>query len=117
MNPNKIDKLAIFCGASIGNSAVYAESAKELADVMSNNNITLVYGGAKVGLMGAIANHMLVNGSNVIGVIPQSLVDVEIAHEGLTEQHIVNSMHERKVLISQLADGFIMLPGGFRIIG
>ena len=105
-------KIGVFCGSSRGNSALYAESAEQLADVMSSKKMTLVYGGAKVGLMNCIAERMLKNGSPVIGVIPQSLAEVEIAHEGLTELHMVNSMHERKVLITELSDGFVMLPGG-----
>jgi uncharacterized protein (TIGR00730 family) len=112
MNLNKIKKLGIFCGANMGNSSLYSEAAENLADLMSAMGIDLVYGGAKVGLMGAIANRMVQNGAAVIGVIPKSLFDVEIAHEGLTKLHVVNSMHERKALISELSDGFIMLPGG-----
>lgn len=108
---NVIKKIGVFCGSSMGNSALYRESAEKLADAMSSSGITLVYGGAKVGLMGSLANRMLQNGSNVIGIIPNSLVD-EIAHEGLTELHIVTSMSERKAYINELADGFIMLPGG-----
>lgn len=107
-----IKKLAIFCGSSVGNSDLYREGAEKLADVMSAAGVTVIYGGAKVGLMGFIADRMLANGANVIGVIPQSLVDVEVAHQNLTALHIVNTMHERKALIAELADGFIMLPGG-----
>jgi uncharacterized protein (TIGR00730 family) len=112
MSHTKIKNLAVFCGSSVGNSTLYGEAAEKLADVMSNLGITLVYGGAKVGLMGLIANRMLSHGAKVIGVMPKSLVDVEIAHKGLTELHIVNSMHARKALIAELVDGFIMLPGG-----
>jgi uncharacterized protein (TIGR00730 family) len=107
-----INTLCVFCGAHTGNVDTYRHDAERLADALTQAGINLVYGGAKVGLMGIIANRMLSNGSNVIGVIPQSLVDVEIAHEKLTELHIVNSMHERKALLSKLSDGFIMLPGG-----
>ncbi|MFA5959847.1 MAG: TIGR00730 family Rossman fold protein [Tatlockia sp.] len=108
----KIKALAVFCGANSGNQSVYQKAAEQLADSLSAAHIALVYGGAKVGLMGSLANRMLGHGSEVFGVIPQSLVDVEVAHEKLTKLHIVDSMHERKVLISELADGFIMLPGG-----
>ncbi len=108
----KINSLTVFCGAHLGNSDLYSKAAQNLANAMSSSGISLVYGGAKVGLMGTIANQMLEIGSKVIGVIPQSLVDVEIAHEGLTELHIVSSMAERKALMSELSDGFIMLPGG-----
>lgn len=108
-----MDKLAVFCGANTGHSAIYAEQATELADALCAQGITLVYGGAKIGLMGIIANRMLKQGGQVIGVIPQSLVDVEIAHDGLTALHVVESMQERKQRLFDLADGFIMLPGGF----
>lgn len=108
-----IRKIAVFCGSNIGNNKQYRIAAKELADTMQDTGIALVYGGAKVGLMGIIADHMLKQGGHVIGVIPQSLVDVEIAHDALSEIHVVNSMHERKALMAELADGFIMLPGGF----
>lgn len=112
MNSNKIIKLGVFCGARSGNSPLYKEAAEQLANVMKELGISLVYGGAKVGLMGIIANQMLLKGGKVIGVMPKSLVDVEIAHEGLTELHVVNSMNERKVRFAELSDGFIMLPGG-----
>ncbi|MBA2710576.1 MAG: TIGR00730 family Rossman fold protein [Tatlockia sp.] len=107
-----ITKIGIFCGANSGYSSIYSEAAETLADQLASMGISLVYGGAKVGLMGTLANRMIQRGAAVIGIIPKSLFDVEIAHEGLTELHIVNSMHERKALISDLSDGFIMLPGG-----
>lgn len=112
LHNNRINKLAVFCGSNTGYSDEYRQSAENMADVLSSIGITLVYGGAKIGLMGVIANRMLKNGSKVIGVIPKSLVDIEIAHDGLTELHVVNSMYERKVLICKLSDGFILLPGG-----
>jgi uncharacterized protein (TIGR00730 family) len=104
--------LAIFCGSNIGCTDLYREGAENLADVMSASGLTLIYGGASVGLMGIIANRMLQNGGKAVGVIPQTMVDVEIAHQHLTKLHIVRTMRERKALISELADGFIMLPGG-----
>lgn len=107
-----IKSLAIFCGSNSGNKPVYAELALKLADAIINADLALIYGGAKVGLMGIIANHVLEKKGRVIGVMPKSLVDVEIAHEHLTEFHVVNTMHERKALIEKLADGFILLPGG-----
>lgn len=107
-----INKLGIFCGANAGNSDLYREGAEQLADVLSAAGITLVYGGSKLGLMGCIADRMLGNGGHVIGVIPQALVNVEIEHQGLTTLHVVNTMHERKAMIADLSDGFIMLPGG-----
>ncbi len=107
-----IKKLAIYCGSSAGVSDSYREGAERLADVLSEAGIAIVYGGAKVGLMRVIADRMLANGGTVIGVIPQALVDVEVAHDGLTELHVVANMHDRKALIAELADGFIMMPGG-----
>lgn len=112
MSLSPINKIAVFCGSGTGNTQKYTQAAEEFANVMSSAGITVIYGGAKVGLMGIIANRMLENGGKVIGVMPKSLVDVEIAHDALTELHVVNSMHERKALIADLADSFIMLPGG-----
>lgn len=112
MTVAKINKIAVFCGSHAGHSPIYSESAQQLADGLFKFELTLIYGGAKVGLMGAIADRMLNHKGHVIGVMPQSLIDVELAHPSLTELHIVNSMHERKELISEIADGFIMLPGG-----
>lgn len=112
MNQSKFKSIAVFCGSRMGNNPAYQMAARELVDELLARDITLVYGGADVGLMKVIADHMLENGGEVIGVIPQSLVDVEIAHEGLTKLHIVDSMNRRKELIAELSDGFIMLPGG-----
>lgn len=108
-----IHKIGVFCGANTGNSILYQQDAEKLADVLTHAGITLVYGGANVGLMSIIANRMLSHGAKVIGVIPKFLADVEIAHTALTELHIVNSMDERKRLIAELSDGFMMLPGGY----
>ncbi|OGT50619.1 MAG: Rossman fold protein, TIGR00730 family [Gammaproteobacteria bacterium RIFCSPHIGHO2_12_FULL_41_15] len=107
-----LKSIAVFCGSSPGISETFGESTEKLAETMAQAGISLVYGGANVGLMGILADKMLTSGSRVIGVIPKSLVDVEIAHTGLTDLQIVNSMHERKARIAALADGFIMLPGG-----
>lgn len=107
-----IKKIAVFCGSNSGNLSAYADDAKNLADVMSNAGISLVYGGANVGLMRITADQMLKNNAEVIGVIPKSLVDVEIAHQQLTELRVTRSMHERKAVMAELADGFIMMPGG-----
>lgn len=107
-----IKSLTIFCGSSTGKSPLYTDGAISLADAMCAAGIRLVYGGAKVGLMGLLADRMLYNGGEVIGVIPQALIDVEIQHPGLTRLHVVNTMHERKAMLADLADGFIMLPGG-----
>ncbi|WP_026673417.1 LOG family protein [Alkalihalobacterium bogoriense] len=104
--------IAVFCGSSPGNDPVYMEQARRLGEVLVENNINLVYGGATVGCMGAVADAVMANGGKVIGVIPEKLRNVEIAHEQLTELHVVKTMHERKALIADYADGFIAMPGG-----
>jgi uncharacterized protein (TIGR00730 family) len=109
---HKINTIAIYCGSNMGGDPAYLTMAKQLALAMVEANIDIIYGGGNVGLMGVMADTALIAGGKVIGVIPQSLVDYEVAHEGLTDLHIVDSMHERKALMAKLADGFIMLPGG-----
>lgn len=104
--------LAVFCGSSIGASAVYVEEAKNLGAELAKRNITLVYGGSSVGIMGAVADSVLEAGGNVIGVMPDFLEKKEIAHKSLTELIVVESMHERKAKMAELADGFMALPGG-----
>ncbi len=110
MNP--INKIAIFCGSSTGINPVYRKACLELARLLSLHKTGLVYGGGNIGLMGVLADEMLRLGGEVVGVIPQKLVDIEVAHPGLTEMHIVHTMHERKALMMKLADAFIILPGG-----
>lgn len=105
--------ICVFCGSSVGKRGVYSEAARYLGKVLAENNITLVFGGGKVGLMGVIANSVLENGGTCIGVIPQSIADLEIAHTGLDELHIVDSMAERKEMMAGLSDAFIAMPGGF----
>lgn len=105
-------KLAVFCGSSDGASPAYKEGAVQLGKEMARRGITLVYGGASVGIMGTVADAVLEAGGQVIGVIPQMLEDREISHRGLTELIVVGSMHERKMKMAELADGFIALPGG-----
>ncbi len=105
-------RLAVFCGSSNGSSDVYIESAKKFGKELAKRNIALVYGGASVGVMGAVADSVLDEGGYVIGVMPSFLDDREIAHKDLTELIIVDSMHERKAKMADLADGFIALPGG-----
>jgi uncharacterized protein (TIGR00730 family) len=105
-------RICVFCGSSPGLTPAYADGARRLAEALVEANITLVYGGAHLGLMGILADAMLATGGEVIGVIPRSLQDQEIAHTGLTDLRIVGSMHERKALMAELADGFIALPGG-----
>ncbi|MED4041381.1 TIGR00730 family Rossman fold protein [Niallia taxi] len=105
-------KLAVFCGSSNGASKIYIESAKKLGKELAKRNISLVYGGASVGIMGAVADSVLNEGGYVIGVMPSFLDNREIAHKNLSELIIVDSMHERKAKMAALADGFIALPGG-----
>lgn len=105
--------LCIYCGSKNGNSDIYLEMAKELGQFCANNQIRIIYGGASVGLMGILADTCLQNGGEVIGVMPQHLVDWEVAHPNLTELKIVNSMHERKALMASLSDAFLAIPGGF----
>ncbi|AYV71909.1 TIGR00730 family Rossman fold protein [Bacillus sp. PK3-056] len=105
-------KLAVFCGSSNGVSDIYIEGAKKLGKELAKRNITLVYGGASVGIMGAVADSVLNEGGYVIGVMPSFLDNREIAHKNLSELIIVDSMHERKAKMAELADGFIALPGG-----
>ncbi len=112
MSENKIKKLAVFCGSSLGFEEIYAQEARKLGSVLHQHQIGLVYGGASVGIMNEIANTVLTLGGEAIGVMPESLVKVEIAHKNLTHLHVTKSMHERKAVISDLSDGFILLPGG-----
>lgn len=105
-------KLCVFCGSSSGFSAAYLEMARHLGEVMAKNNVALVYGGASIGVMGAIADAVLTNGGVVIGVMPKSLMSYEIAHKNLTELHIVEDMHQRKKMMYDRSDAFLSLPGG-----
>jgi uncharacterized protein (TIGR00730 family) len=106
-------RICVFCGSSLGARKVYADAAAELARQLVSRNVALVYGGGNVGLMGVLADAALASSGEVIGVIPQFLVDREVAHTGLTALHVVDSMHERKAMMAELADAFIALPGGF----
>lgn len=105
--------LCVFCGSSPGHRQEYLAACDSLAAGLLERDLTLVYGGAHKGLMGRIADQVMDGGGRVIGVIPEALRDKEIAHDGLTELHVVASMHERKALMAELADGFVALPGGF----
>lgn len=109
---NILNTLAVFCGSSNGASTVYIEVAKKLGKELAKRNITLVYGGASVGIMGAVAESVLEAGGKVIGIMPSFLEQREISHSNLTELIVVGSMHERKAKMAELADGFIALPGG-----
>jgi uncharacterized protein (TIGR00730 family) len=105
-------RVCVFCGSRAGARPVYLEFARTLGEMLAQRRIGVVYGGASVGLMGALADGALAHGGEVIGVIPQSLVDREIAHGGLSELHVVATMHERKARMAELADAFIAMPGG-----
>lgn len=108
-----IKKLCVFCGSSTGSLPVYADRARQLGRDLAAAGVTLVFGGGRVGLMGILADSVLAAGGRAIGVIPRSLVEKEIAHASLTELRIVASMHERKALMADLADAFLLLPGGY----
>jgi uncharacterized protein (TIGR00730 family) len=106
-------RIGIFCGAHTGSGSRYVDLAAEVARRIVASNAGIVYGGGRVGLMGVIADAALGAGGEVIGVIPEALATKEVAHAGLTQLHVVASMHERKALMADLSDGFIALPGGF----
>jgi uncharacterized protein (TIGR00730 family) len=106
-------QICVFCGANAGLRTIYREQAQRLGEALAQRGIGLVYGGGRVGLMGALADSALAAGAQVIGVIPHMLSDKEIAHGGLTQMHLVSTMHERKALMADLADAFIALPGGY----
>ena len=108
-----IKSICIFCGSSVGNDIVYRNAAIEMGEYLAKNNITSVYGGGRIGLMGIIANTVLENGGKVIGVIPKFLSTHEIKHDGLTECYEVDDMHTRKTMMYKLSDAFIAMPGGF----
>ena len=107
-----IASVCVFCGSSPGGDPAYRAAAEALGREIASRGLRLVYGGAKVGLMGAVADAAMAAGGEVIGVLPEALTDKEIAHTGLTRLEIVASMHERKARMAELSDGFIALPGG-----
>jgi uncharacterized protein (TIGR00730 family) len=109
---NHIKKLAVYCGSAPGVDPAFADMARDLVQEMAGRGVEMVYGGGRLGLMGIIADEMLAAGGKVYGVIPQALVDHEVAHTGLTELHTVANMHERKAKMTELCDGFVALPGG-----
>lgn len=106
-------RLCIYCGSNMGERSDYAEAASEMAEVLLRHDLELVYGGAAKGIMGVLADRVLELGGIVHGVIPKMLEEKEIAHTGLTQLHVVSSMHERKSMMAALSDGFIAMPGGF----
>ncbi|MGZ3754153.1 MAG: LOG family protein [Mucilaginibacter sp.] len=105
--------ICVFCGANFNGDPILQQAVEQLARVMANRDITLIFGGGRVGVMGLLADAVLANGGKAIGIIPQFLMDKEVGHTGLTELHIVDNMHQRKQMMSDLCDGVIMLPGGF----
>lgn len=107
-----MNSICVYCGSSAGNDPKFLEEAVSAGTLIAKQGLTLVYGGGKVGLMGAVADAALAAGGKVIGVMPADLVNQEIGHKGLTELKIVNSMHERKWAMAELSDGFLCLPGG-----
>jgi uncharacterized protein (TIGR00730 family) len=110
--PLPLRSLCIYCGSSPGALPEYTAAARTAGELLAARDITLVYGGGSVGLMGAVAGGALSAGGRVIGVMPQHLIDREVAHPGLTELHAVSSMHERKLKMADLSDAFVALPGG-----
>jgi len=112
MSHKKIETICIFCGSSSGSNPVYSEKAVDLGLLFAEKNITLVYGGSNVGLMHVIADTMLAAGGKVVGVMPHNLIQREVAHKGLTEFHVVETMAERKAVMDKLSDAFIAMPGG-----
>lgn len=107
-----MQRICVFCGSNPGANPQYTAAAQRIGAILAHRQLTLVYGGGNVGLMGVLANAVLDAGGEVIGVIPQALADLEVAHTGLPDLRIVGSMHERKALMADLSDGFIALPGG-----
>ena len=105
-------KLCVFCGSSEGKSPKYIANAKELGKEMASKKIGLVYGGASIGVMGAVADSVLENGGEAYGIIPESIVDLEISHEGLTDLQVVDTMHTRKNAMYEMSDYFVAIPGG-----
>ena len=112
MSHHKLSSVSVFCGSSFGSSPEYAAAARKLGRALAEQRITLVYGGGNVGLMGELADAALAGGGEVIGVIPHGLAVKELAHEGATKMHVVDTMHERKALMADLCDASLALPGG-----
>jgi len=106
-------RICVFCGSNAGRRPEFAEAAREMGRVLVERGLGLVYGGGKVGLMGIVADTVLAGGGAVVGVIPEALMAREVGHAGLTRIHVVRTMHERKAMMADHADGFVALPGGF----
>ena len=109
----RMPRICVYCGSNSGGRPIYLEAARDLADVLVRHDFELVYGGADKGIMGVIADAVLEQGGKVHGVIPKMLCEKELAHQNLTELHVVASMHERKTMMAALSDGFIAMPGGY----
>ena len=107
-----VRSVCVFCGASIGANPAYREAAVTLGQAIARRGLTLVYGGGAVGLMGIVADAAMAAGGEVVGIIPQSLLDAEVGHKGLTRLEVVDGMHARKARMAELSDAFIALPGG-----
>jgi uncharacterized protein (TIGR00730 family) len=108
-----MSRLCVFCGSRTGGRPEYADLAQQLGTALAQRRVGLVFGAGHIGLMGVLADAVLAAGGEAIGVIPQGLVDAELAHTGLTRLHVVGSMHERKALMADLADAFLAIPGGY----
>ena len=106
-------RLCVFCGSKAGDRGIYADEARRLGELLARRGVGLVFGGGHIGLMGILADTMLGLGGQVVGVIPQALVDKELAHPGVSEMHVVDSMHQRKAVMAELSDAFAALPGGY----
>lgn len=109
---NNVKRLAVYCGSASGSDPIFADGTRATASAMVSRGVDLVYGGGRLGLMGLIADSVLAEGGRVYGVIPEALVNLEVAHTGVTELYTVANMHERKAKMTDLADAFIALPGG-----
>ena len=109
---NNLKRLAVYCGSATGSQPAFAECARDTAEAMVRRGVDLVYGGGRLGLMGIVADSVLERGGHVHGVIPNALVDLEVAHTGIDELITVDTMHERKAKMTELADAFLALPGG-----
>ena len=106
-------RMAVFCGSNPGRRPEYLDAAREMGRALVERDLSLVYGGGKVGLMGVVADAVMEAGGRAVGVIPQALMAREVGHAGLSELHVVETMHQRKAMMADLADGFVALPGGF----
>lgn len=110
---NSLNSICLYCGANSGDGPRFGDAARDFGVTLAKRGITMVYGGGSIGLMGIAADACLASGGKVIGVITQYLMDREVGHRGLTQMHVVETMHQRKALMTELGDGFITLPGGF----